>query len=251
MLADAILRPLKRLLHRGLSQAGFQVVRTSTLPFGYDVFHDIKRLCRQTGRQPSLFFDVGANVGQTSLRIHREFPAARVIAFEPTPAVFVELKRNVARFPAIKAHNLAIGAEAGVADLFVYAYSQTNSLVSNALHAVRFNPSSEKIQCPVTTLDEFCAAHGIAHVAVLKIDTEGYDLPILQGARGLISAGRIDFVYIEFNDIMPRSGASGGALYPLSEFLQPFGFRFIASYTDYVYTEDELFVVCNALFMRT
>jgi hypothetical protein len=32
MLADAILRPLKRLLRRGLSQAGFQVVRTSTLP---------------------------------------------------------------------------------------------------------------------------------------------------------------------------------------------------------------------------
>jgi Methyltransferase FkbM domain len=135
--------------------------------------------------------------------------------------------------------------------LFVYAYSQTNSLVSNAPHAVRFNPSYEKIQCPVTTLNEFCAAHGIAHVDVLKIDTEGYDLPILQGARGLISAGRIDFVYIEFNDIMPRSGASGGALYPLSEFLQPFGFRFIASYTDYVYMEDELFVVCNALFMRT
>jgi hypothetical protein len=32
MLADAILRPLKRLLRRGLSPAGFQVVRTSTLP---------------------------------------------------------------------------------------------------------------------------------------------------------------------------------------------------------------------------
>jgi putative transposase len=68
MLADAILRPLKRLLRRGLSQAGFQVVRTSTLPLR--CFHDIKRLRRQTGRQASLFFDVGANVGQTKPRPH-------------------------------------------------------------------------------------------------------------------------------------------------------------------------------------
>jgi hypothetical protein len=50
---------------------------------------------------------------------------------------------------------------------------------------------------------------------------------------------------------MPRSDASGDALYPLSEFLQPFDFHFIASYTDYVYTEGELFVLCNALFRRS
>jgi putative transposase len=34
------------------------------------VFHDIKRLRRETGRQASLFFDVGANVGQTKPRPH-------------------------------------------------------------------------------------------------------------------------------------------------------------------------------------
>jgi hypothetical protein len=50
MLADAILRPLKRLLRRGLSQAGSQVVRTST-----NVFHDISVSVGKLGGRQACF----------------------------------------------------------------------------------------------------------------------------------------------------------------------------------------------------
>src|SRR5438876_470920 len=109
MLAKMLLRPLKKLARRGLSFTGFHVVRKCDLPYGYDVWHDIRRLCLATRREPLVFFDVGANIGQTSLRIAREFPAGRVFAFEPTPLVFAELRRNVADYSRISVHNVALG----------------------------------------------------------------------------------------------------------------------------------------------
>jgi hypothetical protein len=53
----------------------------------------------------------------------------------------------------------------------------------------------------------------------------------------------------EFNDLQERQGARGGALFPIADFLYPFGFRLITSYTEQVFPEGDLFVVSNALFV--
>ena len=50
--------------------------------------------------------------------------------------------------------------------------------------------------------------------------------------------------------VYPVRQATGGALGPLCEFLLPYGFHFVASYTDFVDTEGEMFVVANALLAR-
>src|SRR4051812_26215349 len=121
MIAEMLLRPLKKLARRSLSLAGFAVIRKRDLPYGFDVWHDIRRLSLARGGEPVTFFDVGANIGQTSLRIAGEFPAAKIFAFEPTPSVFSELQENIASSSAISAHNIALGSAAGVADLFVYS----------------------------------------------------------------------------------------------------------------------------------
>ena len=58
----------------------------------------------------------------------------------------------------------------------------------------------------------------------------------------------IKFVFVEFNDLQPQKGRSGGALLPIDSLLHPNGFRFIASYNDLIVTEGEMFSVSNALF---
>jgi hypothetical protein len=49
----------------------------------------------------------------------------------------------------------------------------------------------------------------------------------------------------------PRPGATGGALIPISDFLAPFGFRFIATYPDYmeITNETEMHVGANVFFV--
>lgn len=193
---------------------------------------------------------MGANVGQTALRIHAAFPNADIFSFEPTPAAFADLRAAVGHLPKVHAHDVAVGPKAGTAEFFLYANSKTNSLVSDAPHRMRYGYTGEKITVAITTIDEFCAEHRIDHIGLLKIDTEGADLAVLQGARRMIAAGQIDYVYVEFNDIVPMQDASGGALAPICEFLAPFGMHFVASYTDHINIGEKLFVVCNALVAR-
>ena len=49
----------------------------------------------------------------------------------------------------------------------------------------------------MTTVDAFCAVHGIDKIDLLKIDTEGYDLVVLEGARELLRSGRARFILVE------------------------------------------------------
>jgi hypothetical protein len=71
---------------------------------------------------------------------------------------------------------------------------------------------------------------------------------VIKGASQKLAKREIKFVYAEFNDIFEGAGGSGGALFPICDFLYPFGFRFVATYTDYLVTEGEFFGVHNALF---
>ena len=50
--------------------------------------------------------------------------------------------------------------------------------------------------------------------------------------------------------IAVRPGTTGGALNELSEYLAEYNFHFVATYTDYVHTVDDLFVVSNLLMVR-
>src|SRR6202035_1601258 len=58
----------------------------------------------------------------------------------------------------------------------------------------------------------------------------------------------IKFIYFEFNDISPRRDTSGGALEPIDQLIRPHGYRFIATYNDFVVPDAELFLVSNALY---
>lgn len=98
------------------------------------------------------------------------------------------------------------------------------------------------------TLDSFCVSAGVNRVDVLKIDTEGHDLEVLQGAHRLLCERRIRFVYFEFNDIQSDAQAQGGALLPIDTLLRRHGLRLVATYSDYIVTDGDLFQVANALY---
>jgi FkbM family methyltransferase len=144
--------------------------------------------------------------------------------------------------------NFALGSE--IADIAMFEYDQPgwNSLLPNAQFAVRFGMEPRQLQVRCTTLDRFCFERGVKQIDVLKIDTEGFDLEVLKGASSMLAQQAIKFIYFEFNDISPRRDASGGALAPIDQLIRPLGYRFIATYNDYVVPDGELFLVSNALY---
>ena len=79
-------------LKRALAYAGKDIINRNK--YGYNILVDIERLSRTWGQTIDVFFDVGANVGQTIRSVRSKFDDCHIVAFEPHPQTFVKLKEN-------------------------------------------------------------------------------------------------------------------------------------------------------------
>ena len=80
------------------------------------------------------------------------------------------------------------------------AQGQGQIFLSNASTAHSLIQSQGRTQTQeviITTVDLFCREQGIPRIDVLKIDTEGYDLEVLKGARELLASGKVAYVMTE------------------------------------------------------
>lgn len=196
-----------------------------------------------------VFFDVGANDGETAIRARHDFGRCRIIAFEPHPKTFEQLRDKTKTFTNVEIHNLAFSSEIGERTMFEFDHSKLNSLLPDAQSVVFHDKRADgQIRVNCTTIDKFCSDLSIEKIDILKIDTEGFELEVLRGAISMLAHKAIKFIYFEINDIAPRSGASGGALAPIDQLIRTHGYRFIATYTDFVIPKGELFLCSNALY---
>jgi FkbM family methyltransferase len=236
-----------------LEKLDYVLWKRAFLRFGVDPFLDINRLARDWRIAIRTVFDVGANVGETTVEALKAFPGARIFAFEPHPETFKTLRNALSSKRAVL-RNEALGSEAGEIPMYEYGCSGdpalANSLVPNARQTVLYGYQSTKRPIRCTRLDLFCEQNGIGDIDVLKIDVEGFELSVLKGGESLLQSGRIRFVYFEFNDLYPLPGATGGSLLEIGDYLSALGFKLIATYTDQVHTGNEFFIVANALFVR-
>lgn len=221
-----------------------------SLPEGVDWTRDVRRLAAGAGggTAPRVFFDVGANVGQTAAAIRERFPGASIYAFEPFRAPLAALRARTAGWPGVRVFPLAMGAAPGRMEVVARADSPQNSLV-NPPPAGEEAPGDPAETIEIDTLDRFCARENVATIDVLKTDTEGYDLEVLRGAAGLLAAGRVRFVYVEVT--LEAASRQNTPFLPLHGLLTSHGFRFRGFYEQYPlhhYGEDLSF--CNALFSR-
>jgi FkbM family methyltransferase len=125
---------------------------------------------------------------------------ARVIAFEPHPDTYRRLAEQSG--PGLyEAIHAAVSDRAGVAvlhDRAAYQGSQHASLVPGVIEVIH-ETDVRSWTVPCITLDEFLSERGSPHVHLLKVDTEGSELRVLQGVRRAVEDGRVDLIQIEFN----------------------------------------------------
>ena len=126
-----------------------------------------------------IIVDVGANFGWYSCILGKTFPHLTIIAFEPEPAAFSLLKKNIASSGCKNIHAIqsGVGAESGTMDLYVSGGD--NSGLHSALPIKDF---SKIIKINVATLDNLLADFS-GTVEFLKIDVEGFEFNVLNGAE--------------------------------------------------------------------
>lgn len=134
--------------------------------------------------------DVGANEGVYTHAFART--GAMVEAFEPEPGCLRVLRSYARSRPAITVHPEAVGSAPGMATLYVPAVdgrrvTGRGSLDPAAARQASGDPNSmDKIDVRVTTIDSFA----FTDVAVIKIDVEGRELDVLDGARATVARWR-------------------------------------------------------------
>jgi len=244
-------RFLAKLIRTVLDRFGYVLWKREFLLYGISPFLDIVRLGRASGHLVRTVFDVGANIGQTSRLALATFPDARIFAFEPHPDTFKRLTEAITD-QRLSAYQIAFGEQDGDVTLYEYASSGSdtliNSLVPDARFATQFGKRAKERVARCSTIDCFCEKYGIERIDVLKIDAEGFDLFVMKGAVRMLRDGRIAFILTEYNDLHLKEGTTGGALFPIAEYLSSFGYHYVTSYTYYVLPEHDMFLCANALF---
>lgn len=147
---------------------------------------DVAAALRRWAVPGATVVDIGANVGWFTLLLARCVgPSGRVHAFEPEPGNHALLLHNLQANPAVagdgrvQAHALALGEQPGQAQLHTTAFN-------GGMHRLYDSVCCEgpAVTVPVARLDDLLPS---GSVALVKIDVEGYEHPVLRGARALLA----------------------------------------------------------------
>lgn len=141
--------------------------------------------------------DIGANRGQFALAA-RAIAGARVVSFEPLPAIAQLFNTLFTTDPEVSLHVAAIGERAEKKMIHLSARDDSSSLLEIGKAQSDLFPGTHEVgtmEVRVGTLDEFITAQDIARPAMLKLDVQGFEMQALAGCNSLIT--NFDYIYCE------------------------------------------------------
>jgi FkbM family methyltransferase len=160
-------------------------------------------------RSDATYVDVGANRGQILREAVRVAPRGRHLAFEPIPSVAADLARA---FPGVDCRQMALGARPDTAQFCHFRNLQGWSGLRRSPEISDERGDPEYITVTVSTLD---AEIGELTPAIVKIDVEGAELGVLEGAAALLARARPLLIFEHVASAAELYGASSGSLWDL------------------------------------
>jgi len=172
--------PLQRLTVRLGGQAVYVTVRVES--------HDrqlVGMILREEGEyalpasiDPSMIFDIGANIGVTALYLAATYPKATIHCFEPLPDNLVLLKENASQFGGrVHVHPFGLSDADGS---FTYNMSADPKAFGGGTFCKISGDPERELTLPVRRIDDVIAEVGVASVDVFKVDIEGSEWPVIR-----------------------------------------------------------------------
>jgi FkbM family methyltransferase len=179
----------------------------------------------------------------------KRFEHPRIYAFEPVPVAFRSLLAATKRFKEVTAYNLAIGERNGQVTFHVASDVQSSSILrQNESFGAAFADAAvtRTIELEMQTLDTALRNVAIDSPVLLKLDVQGYETRVIDGARSFL--GAVDVIVAETSFAPLYEGE--GAFLALVDLLDDCGFDFVRPVGTLVSPTSGAFLQMDALFLR-
>ena len=195
-------------------------------------------------------FDVGAHKGEFIKIVKKHKNIEKIYSFEPQKKIYQKL--NIFSIEnKIFCFNFALGNNNEIRNLKINKKTSTSTFsdINNLSlwykiksFILRGSPKSSFIdeeKVNVMKLDDFCDDYKISNIDLLKIDTEGHEKQVLEGALNLIKEKKIKYILLEFHLSNMFSNYSAK---DLENFLDSCNFKLLKKYKfPFIPIEDRIY----------
>lgn len=222
---------------------------------GASIEYQRARLIAESGITTVL--DVGANVGNYGLTLRRFGYEGRTISFEPIASAFEILMQRCEDDALWEGYKVALSDESGVGEINIAGNSVSSSFLPMDERHVSSAPKSQYVGrelVSMETLDHFATSLKPIENALLKLDTQGYELKALRGAERVlnnVSAIEVELSTVSLYEGQPLFGK-------VMDYIEKAGFRLEGLYpgfsdpsTGYMLQMDGLFVRNNEIAIQS
>lgn len=169
---------------------------TGNIYCGLHEFEDMSFLLHFL-RSEDLFVDVGANIGSYTILASGHI-GCRTIAFEPVPSTYKRLLNNLyinQIQTIVLAHNQGVGSEQKIVS-FTLDLDTMNSVVTQGIPGQTMDIQIESLN------------HILGHEApsLIKVDVEGYEMEVINGASEVLLNQSLKAVILELNESGEKYG---------------------------------------------
>ena len=179
---------------------------------------DVMKCCDRILRGGDVFYDIGANTGLIALDMAKAIPDLTVFAFEPQPSLAMHIRRSIEanHFDRMTLLEVLLGKEEGESTLFMTSHSIHASVIPREDHF-------RELRRPLRTLDSLVASGEVLPPDLIKIDVEGSEMRVFEGAENVLRTHQPSIVF-EADENMSRLGFSIDDLFHLLESAVPYTF---------------------------
>ena len=142
---------------------------------------------------PKIIIDVGANIGATALYFYSYFPDSHIYCYEPSPINYKYLKENTKHFDNINTFPYGLFDRACKMPLY---FGKDQCAQDSIIKNNETSATNETVT--LVKVSEEMIFKSASKISILKIDTEGCEIPILNEIFKLEDLD-IDMIYVEYH----------------------------------------------------
>jgi FkbM family methyltransferase len=188
---------IKQIIKKFLSKLDLKVIIKSKNQSNFDILINLINKYKI-----DLVLDVGANEGQFAKELRNLEYHKKIVSFEPLGSVYKVLLKNSSRDPDWEVYErCCIGEFDGFVDMNISSYSPSSSILNFTHLHLNAKPSAVMVKKEKTKMHKLDTA--IKNITVenkkilLKLDTQGYEGKILDGAENILK--KIDIIICEMS----------------------------------------------------